>query len=347
MKGMIYENFGGEINVETLPVPVCLPDSVIIEVKATGICRSDWHGWMGHDGDIVLPHVPGHEFSGVIVETGNNISKLQIGDRVVVPFCCGCGTCKVCNDGKSHICNNYFQPGFTSWGSFAQYVCIDYAEYNVVILPSSISFENAASLGCRFITAFRSVINQASIQIGQTISIYGCGGVGLSAIMIAKAVGAHVIALDVNNTTLQKAKSLGADEIIKINGIEEAHQSVLDVIPEGTHASIDAFGSMDSCIQSILGLSKNGKHVQVGLLKEGRALPENVLSKLISDELEIIGSHGMPVGDYPLIFDLIEKGKLDPSRLIMDTIDLSSGAIFLKNMDKHVHSGVTLITDLN
>ena len=202
MKAAIYNEFQGPIQIETVPDPEPQTNGVVLKVEATGICRSDWHGWMGHDADISLPHVPGHELAGRIVEIGGEIKSWKIGDRVTLPFVGGCGKCQPCIEGNPQVCDNQFQPGFTHWGSFAEYVAINYAEQNLVRLPNQISFEEAASLGCRYITAFRAVADQGKLREGQAISIFGCGGVGLSAILIARALGAQVIAVDIDPVKL-------------------------------------------------------------------------------------------------------------------------------------------------
>src|SRR5947209_8618589 len=124
MKAAVYQHFGGRLSIEDVPDPTPPRDGVVIGVKASGICRSDWHGWMGHDPDIHLPHVPGHELSGVIQEIGPEVRRWKPGDRVTVPFAVGCGACPECASGNQQICDAYFQPGFTAWGSFAERVAI-------------------------------------------------------------------------------------------------------------------------------------------------------------------------------------------------------------------------------
>src|SRR5512142_2534423 len=197
MKAAVFEKFQGPLKIQTVPDPAPTDDGVVIQVKANGICRSDWHGWMGHDPDIVLPHVPGHELAGIIVDRGKSVRGWKSGDRVTVPFAVGCGHCPQCLSGNQHICDHYFQPGFTAWGSFAQYVAIRYADTNLVRLPEEMDFVESASLGCRFITAFRAVVAQGRIQPGEWMAVHGCGGLGLAAIMIANALGAAVIGVDI------------------------------------------------------------------------------------------------------------------------------------------------------
>lgn len=206
MRAAFFQDFRQPLTVGSVADPVIRPDSVVIAVRACGICRSDWHGWMGHDTDISLPHVPGHELSGEILEVGSAVRGWQPGQRVTVPFCCGCGTCEQCSDGYQHICDRYTQPGFTQWGAFAEYVEIRHADVNLVKLPDSIDFVTAASLGCRFATSFRAVVDQGRARPGEWVVVHGCGGVGLSAVMIASVCGARVIAVDVREDRLEMAR---------------------------------------------------------------------------------------------------------------------------------------------
>ena len=249
-----------------MPDPTPSDGGVVIRVKATGLCLSDWHGWMGHDPDITLPHVPGHELAGVIEAIGKDVTQWNIGDRVTLPFVCGCGTCPQCASGNHQVCDRQFQPGFTHWGSFAEYVAIDYADVNLVSLPDEINYITAASLGCRFVTAFRAIVDQGKVSAGQWVAVHGCGGVGLSAIMIANAMGANVVGIDIKDEKLDFARSIGAAATVNATKTENVVENILDITHGGAHVSIDALGSPVTCFNSVANLRKRGKHVQVGLM---------------------------------------------------------------------------------
>lgn len=251
MKAAIYDTFQGDVLVKEVETPTPSPHGALIQVRATGICRSDWHGWMGHDPDIQLPHVPGHELAGEIVVLGREVKNFKPGQRVTVPFVCGCGSCRECLTGNQQVCDHQSQPGFTHWGSFAEYVTIDYADTNLVELPHAISFTTAAILGCRFITSYRAVVHQGKLTAGQYIAVHGCGGVGLSAIMIAKAIGAQIIAIDINEKNLAMAKGLGAAVTIDASKSSDVITAIKDVSDGGVHLSIDALGSRETCFNSI------------------------------------------------------------------------------------------------
>ncbi|MBT8254082.1 MAG: zinc-dependent alcohol dehydrogenase family protein [Flavobacteriaceae bacterium] len=343
MRAALYESFQGPITIQQLPDPKPDPNGVILEVLATGMCRSDWHGWMGHDPDIKLPHVPGHEIAGRVVEVGKFVKLFKVDDRVTLPFVCGCGTCPQCHSGNHQVCDHQSQPGFTHWGSFAELVRIDYADINLVKLPDHIDNVTAASLGCRFITAFRAVVDQGGIKAGETVAVHGCGGVGLSAIMIAKAKGAQVVAIDVNSRTLELAKELGADFCVNSSKTKLVVDAVKDLTVGGVALSIDALGSSETAMNSINSLAKRGKHIQVGLMTGDHRNLAVPMDKILAHELEIKGSHGMQAFRYTEVFKLIEQGLLTPGRLINETINLDQAVEILPRMNTSDHSGILVI----
>ncbi len=342
MKAAYYSKFQGPVTIENLPDPNPVSGGVVLEVGATGLCRSDWHGWMGHDSDIDLPHVPGHELAGTIVAIDKTIKGFKVGDRVTVPFVSGCGHCPQCASGNQQVCDTQFQPGFTHWGSFAQYVGIHYADTNLVKLPAEIDFETAASLGCRFITSYRAVVHQGQLSGGQWVAVHGCGGVGLSAIMIAEAMGARVIAIDIDEAKLDFAKSIGAHFTVNAHETDVV-EAVRTLSNGGVHVSVDALGSKTTCSNSVANLRKRGKHIQVGLMAGDDYLPQIPMHLVVANELEIIGSHGMQAHAYPEMLEMIKSGKLQPQRLIGERLSLEEGAALLPKMNDFQGLGVKVI----
>ena len=331
MRAIYFSQFGGELSIADVPLPLAPPNGVVIEVKATGLCRSDWHAWMGHDTDVVPPHVPGHELAGVVSAIGQGVTKFSIGDRVTVPFVNGCGKCHYCSTGNAQVCPDQTQPGFTQWGSYAEYVSIENADFNLVALPDAISFSTAAALGCRFATAYRGLTERARVQSGEWVAIFGCGGVGLSALMIAKALGARVIAVDISNVALAKATQLGAD--VTINSSEkDALIQIADITGDGADVAIDALGSQPTSSQSILSLRRRGRHLQLGLLLTPNGLTPEPMARVIAYELDILGSHGMAATDYPQMLQMVESGILRPDLLVERTVGLTDGIASLKAM---------------
>ncbi len=342
MKAAIYSEFRGPITIEEVDDPSCDPESVIIEVKASGLCLSDWHGWQGHDADITLPHVPGHELAGTVVEIGREVKWFKPGDRVTVPFVCGCGTCPQCESGNHQICDHQTQPGFTHWGSFAQYVSIRHADLNLVSLPQEMDFVTAASLGCRFATSFRAVKSQGAVKPGDWVVVWGCGGVGLSAIMIAKSLGAMVIAVDIKEEQLEMARNCGADYALN-SSLGALSEKIKNLSDGGANQSFDALGSQEIVTESLRSLRKRGRHIQVGLLPDGDvSIPGDLL---IAREIEIVGSHGMQAFRYQEMLKMIQLRQLNPSLLISELISLEDVPKCLPEMDNFNSPGIKVITD--
>lgn len=343
MKAVLFEKFQEAPKVVKVDDPTPQSHGLVLKVEATGVCRSDWHGWMGHDSDIDLPHIPGHELAGVVEAVGQDVTNWKVGDRVTVPFICGCGSCSECHAGHQQVCLHQEQPGFTHWGSFAEYVAIHQADLNVVALPETMGFATAASLGCRFATSFRAVVDQGKVSAGQWVAVHGCGGVGLSAVMIANAIGANVIGVDLDPAKLELARELGA--VAVINGSEaDVPEAIKEITKGGAHVSLDALGHPATMTNSILCLRPRGKHIQVGLMLGDHAAPAVPMPKIVGQEIELLGSHGMQAHRYGAMLDMIQSGKLDPARLVGDQISLSEAPEALMNMDKFQSVGATVIT---
>lgn len=343
MRAVLYERFAGPITVQRVPDPAPPDDGVVLRVLATGICRSDWHGWQGHDPDIVVPHVPGHELAGEIVAVGRDVKNLSLGDRVTVPFVSGCGRCAPCGHGDPQVCDRQFQPGFTHWGSFAEYVALHYAALNVVPLPAELSVVAAASLGCRFVTAYRAVVQLAALRAGEAMVVYGAGGVGLSSVMIGRALGARVIAVDIDPEKLELARSLGADDIIDARRQPDVARHVVELTRGGAQVGVDALGSALTLRQSIESLGKRGRHVQVGLLV-GEAVPPPVpMGRVIAYELVLYGSHGIAARAYPEVFEFIARHRVPLERMVGPRLGLDAAPEFLAGMGSYRGLGVAVV----
>ena len=340
MRAIVMDRIAGPLAVQEVAVPAVPAGGAVIKVFATGLCRSDWHAWAGHD-DIVLPHVPGHEFAGVVTAVGPDVEKWAAGDRVTAPFVEGCGACEWCLSGNAQVCPQQQQPGFTHWGSFAGQVVIHAADTNLIAIPEAVSFEAAASLGCRFATAYRALTGQARLTANEWVTIVGAGGVGLSAVMIAKALGAKVVAVDRNPGALSMAASLGADHVLAADGADIPAQ--VHAITGGSHVSVDAVGSEQTCADALLSLRRHGRHVQVGLLPPIDGHPRVPMARVIAWELEVLGSHGMAAADYPGMLALIASGALEPQRLIERVVGLDEAAELLPRMDSANVAGMTMV----
>jgi len=360
MKAAIYDSFGGPITIQEVATPQLPNDGVIIQVMATGVCRSDWHGWKGHDGDIHthgLPMCPGHEFSGVVVRTGPSTHHFQAGDRVAIPFILSCGSCGQCTKGRPTVCAKQEQPGFTRWGSFAEYVAVPRADRNLRHLPPEVTFVQAAALGCRFTTAYRAVLQQGQLQPRQSVAIFGCGGLGLSCILMAKhrQLASQIIAVDVSSSALKKARELGATHTVLLNhgdDGEEEPQAMAKLVAqctdghEGADLTIDAAGFAATSQAAVYATRPSGRMVQVGLPYGNPPIP---MSLVAGREITIVGSHGFDAQDLPDLLELIatndDEGKImDPCQLVEREVTLEEGCRALQDMDHISPLGIVMIT---
>ena len=344
VKAVVYAGYGAVPVLTQVADPECPADGVVVAVGATGVCRSDWHAWKGHD-PVTLPHIGGHEFAGAVVAAGAGVSRWRAGDRVTVPFACGCGSCAHCLAGDAQVCPRQTQPGFTGPGSFAELVAVHAADANLVALPADVDFVTAASLGCRFATAFRAVTAHGRVRPGDWLAVHGCGGVGLSAVMIGAALGARVLAVDVSAAALARARELGAEAAVDATAAAGGAAGLADAIGEltggGAHVSIDALGSPAVAADSVRSLRRRGRHVQVGLLPGGPSpLPMDLV---IARELEIYGSHGMAVRDQAHHRRVVAGGTLRPGLLVGEVIALGEVGRALAAMDGPAGAGMTVV----
>ena len=335
MRAVVYDAFRAPPRVDTVPDPAPSPRGAVLRVLTTGLCRSDWHGWMGHDPDIArFPHVPGHELVGEIVEVGGEVRKWAPGDVVTAPFVCACGSCGQCRRGDHQICDRQTQPGFTHWGSFAELVALEHADVNFVRLPDGLAWDTAASLGCRFATAFRAVMQVGRPREGDWLAVHGCGGVGLAAVQVAAAAGARVVAVDPSPDALALAADCGAELLLP------AGADVREATGGGVQVSLDCAGGEAALAASVASLVKRGRHVQVGLQP---APPRVAMDLVVARELELLGAHGMAAQAYPEMLAMIAAGRLRPGRLVTHWIGLDHAPAALVAMGEDPRAGVTVI----
>ena len=346
MRAIVYEEFSVLPQLRDVESPTAPASGVVIDVEATGVCRSDHHAWSGHDSTITLPHVPGHELVGRIASAGDDVTNFQTGQRVTVPFVCGCGRCRWCQGGNAQVCPNQTQPGFTHFGSWADQVVIHNADANLIAVPDALPASAVVGLGCRFATAFHGLRVRANLSAGETVAVFGCGGVGLSAIMIARAIGAEVLAIDVSDSALDRAREHGAARTVNAAGKSPAQLSAevvaqfSDQCPDGVAVTVDALGREDTIAAAISSLAPLGRHVQIGLLS---APPMVDMARVIGLELSMLGSHGMAATEYPEMVNLVVEGKLRPQDLVTTVIGLEDAPAAMESLGENTGSGMTII----
>jgi D-arabinose 1-dehydrogenase-like Zn-dependent alcohol dehydrogenase len=339
--------FGQPLEVGEVAEPEPGPTDAVIKVEASGICRSDWHAWNG-DWDWVglspaLPVTPGHEIGGVVEEVGKDVRTLRPGDRVTVPFHEGCSHCAWCRQGRTNLCDNLEFIGFTHDGGYAEYTMAYNADYNVIRLPDSVDSMTAAAIGCRYMTAFHAVMHQGGTRPGDWVAVHGAGGVGLSAVQIASAIGAQVIAVDIDEAKLAKAREEGA--VATVDGrSEDVPAAIREISKGGVRVSIVALGRRQMVLNSIHSLVKGGRHVQVGLTsQEEQGMVALPIDLMIEHELEFAGSMGNPHMHYPSLLALVERGRVNPRSLITAEVGLEQVTDVLHSMTSYGTVGFTVI----
>lgn len=348
MRALVMTETAAPLEVGDVSDPTLHDDGIIVETRANGICRSDWHLWQGEwewlGMSMEVPWVFGHEFAGVVTEVGKDTRGFAVGDRVFVPHVHGCGHCEDCRSGFPNVCMSLL-AGISYWGGFGQYVSVPAADRNVVALPDNVGFEAAAGLGCRFMTAWHGIVDQAKVKPGEWVVVAGSGGLGLSAIQIAAKSGASVIATDINAKALDLAKEAGATHVV--NSREESHiEEIRELTGGGAHVSVDALGLRQTCQASIATLRKRGRHLQAGLTSKEEAgfisLPVDVIAL---QELQVIGVANMPISRAPDMLRMVENRVIDPGALITQTVGLEGARDIMHAMGTFNTPGIAVIND--
>ncbi len=332
------------LELATVPDPEPPEDGVVIRVLACGVCRSDWHAWSGSDPDVTLPMTPGHEYCGEVVAVGAGVSQWKTGDRVIAPFILACGRCSDCAQGHQTTCASQVVPGFTCDGAFAEYIAVAHADANLTTLPDTLPPEIAAGLGCRVTTAWQALVGRARIQGGEWLAVFGGGGVGVSTLLLGKALGARVVAIDVSDEKLTYATRLGADAVV--NAAEtDAPETVKVITGGGAHVAIEALGVETTTVAALRSLRKLGRMVQIGMPAGSHATMAMPMDVLYSGQLEIYGTRGMPSWRYPSLLSLIAGGSVDLSPLVTRHISLDQVSNELAAFDFPTPAGVAVVTN--
>jgi D-arabinose 1-dehydrogenase-like Zn-dependent alcohol dehydrogenase len=338
---------GAPLAIEDVAEPDPGPGDVVVQVEFEGICRTDWHTWVGDWSWIglapALPITMGHEFSGAVTAVGRDVTTIQVGDRVAVPFHEACGKCSYCRAGRTNLCDALEFLGMTHDGGYAEYVRVINADLNCVSLPDGVSFDAAAALGCRFMTAWHALQHQASLRAGEWLAVHGVGGIGLSSVQIGTALGAGVVAVDIDDRKLAAAREQGAAYAVNAREMDVV-EAVKEATGGGAHVALGGLGVAALVRNALMSLRKGGRLVQVGLTsKEEEGIVGIPLDELIEAELTIVGSVGNPHVHLPALLSLVADKRLDPAGLVSERIPLDQSHGVLERMTNFDTVGFALI----
>jgi D-arabinose 1-dehydrogenase-like Zn-dependent alcohol dehydrogenase len=341
MRAAVVREFNEDLSIETVADPSCPQNGVVLEVASCGVCRSDYHGWTGGHPKVQNGSIMGHEYCGTVVEAGSQ-AQYKVGDRLIAPFILGCGSCPACHTGVSNTCEQQVVPGFGASGAYAEYVAVPF-DHNLVYLPDSMSPALAAGLGCRVTTAWHALTDRAMVQAGEWVAVHGTGGIGLSALLLAKMLGARVVVVDIVDEKLEHAKQHGADATVNAAKTDAA-AAIRDITGGGAQVSIEALGIEVTTNASVDCLAILGRHVQVGM-PSGEGLMNINMRAIYSKQLALYGTRGMPSWKYPTLLGMIERGDVDISPMVAREIPLSGASGELRAMNGPTSPGTAVITD--
>ena len=341
MRAAVVRDFNEDLSIETVEDPACPNNGVVLEVAACGVCRSDYHGWIGGHPKVINGSILGHEYCGVVVAAGPQ-AKHVIGDKLIAPFILGCGDCPACQTGASNTCESAIVPGFGAPGAYAEFVAVPF-DHNLVHLPETMAPALAAGLGCRVTTAWHALTDRANVRAGEWVVVHGTGGIGLSALLLAKMLGAQVVVVDVVEEKLIHAKRLGADAAVNAATTDVA-SAIRDITGGGAQVSIEALGIEATTNASVECLATLGRHVHVGM-PAGDGMMQVNMRAVYSKQLAFFGTRGMPSWKYPSLLAMIERGEVDLNPMLDREVSLSGASGELRAMRGPTPPGTAVITD--
>ena len=322
MKTVQITAIGDKLVERELEIPEPGPGDVVVAVKAAGICHSDAHYRTGVGSLAQLPLTPGHEVAGVIQAVGTGVPTDRVGERVCLHYLVTCGECSYCRRNRGQFCPDVAMIGKDRHGGYAEYIVVP--KQNAISLPDAIPFEHAAIMMCSFATTLHA-LRKARFSSGESVAIFGAGGLGTAAILIASALGAsQIIAIDNNPDKVSAAAALGA------TGIDASKDHVVNAVLDqtdgrGTDVALELVGSTVTTDQAIRSLGVGGRAAMVGL--SSKATKVDMYRDLIGKEREIVGVSDHLVSEIHELIDLVLSGDLDISPVVSGTVPLDDAAI--------------------
>lgn len=310
------------LQMQDIPMPVIGERDVLVRVRAAGICHSDAHYRAGRSLVKPLPMTLGHEIAGVVEGAGKGTTRIKVGDRVCLHYLLSCGDCYYCSTGNEQFCVQGSMLGHFSDGGYAEYIAVP--ERNAVRLPESIPFEQGAILMCSSATAFHA-LRKSRLKASESVAVFGVGGLGVSAVQLARAFGAlEVYAVDINPNKLRLAGKYGAIPV-DAGSVDPAAEIRRLTGSRGVDVALELIGLPQTMGQAVKSLAFMGRAVVAGI--SDRPLEIDTYHDLLGREAEVIGSNDHLLQELPLLVELARRGVLDLSEAVTRTVPLEAGAI--------------------
>ncbi|MBI3150711.1 MAG: zinc-binding dehydrogenase [Chloroflexi bacterium] len=322
MKAIRFVGVKQPLEMQEIPIPEIGVRDILVKVKAAGICHSDAHYRAGISPVRPVPLTLGHEVAGVVEKIGAQVTSLKIGDRVCLHYNLSCGDCYHCSTGNDQFCEKVLMLGHYTNGGYAEYISVP--ARNAILQPDEIPFEQGATLMCASATAFHA-LRKSRIKGGERVAIFGAGGLGQSAIQLAKAFGAlEVYAVDINADKLNLAKRYGAIPVNakQVNAVDEIKKFTNG---KGADVAIEMIGLPQTMKQAIQVAGVLARVVIVGL--SNKPLEIDTYNELLGNEVELIGSNDHHLQELPLLVEMARKKILDTSHIVTKTIPLDADAV--------------------
>jgi len=339
MKAARLHGIGEKLRIDNVEVPQVGLNDVIVDIKASGICHSDINYRDGVSPVGKLPIILGHEIAGLISKTGERVKGVEEGDRVCVHYVRSCGNCSFCRTNRENFCEQYQMIGKDVDGGFAEYIKVPAS--NILKLPSTIPFEQGCILGCAVSTAYHA-LRRGRVRAGDTVVIFGVGGLGAQAIPLAKIFkAAKIIAVDISDEKLNLAKRLGADEVV--NAATEDPAQRIEETTEGKLADLvlDFVGAAKVIEKEIHCVGKGGRMVLVGIGKDD--LRVSPYKTIIGREMELIGVNDHLRSELAQLIDLVGSGGMDLSTSITHRVHLDEVNTGFKILEERIGNPIRVV----
>jgi 6-hydroxycyclohex-1-ene-1-carbonyl-CoA dehydrogenase len=312
MQAAIFHGPNKPLSVEEVPTPAPGAGEILVKVAACGLCHTDLH-YTDHGVPTFKkpPLILGHEVSGTVAGLGEGVEDWKEGDRVLLPAVYGCGQCRMCREGRENVCQSMVMFGNNVDGGYAEFMLAPAKD--VLALPEEIPLIEGSIIADAVTTPYHAVVNRGQVKPGDQVVVYGCGGIGINVVQMAAALGAHVVAVDIDDKKLAWAKEFGADEIINSKETERIDKAVRKLTGGGADIAFEAIGLPETQQQAFSSLRSGGRFVVVGFASKPMQLDTG---RTMYREMEVIGSLGCRAVDYPRVIALVQQGKLKIKELV-------------------------------